>query len=293
VPGFVDIGDARFSLTSGLESLEIIDEYGFVASVASIELNLSKVQNNAPEVFDHAHEDNILIDAYIELPNGVRHFRGILDDVGGTINKFEPPQNNLSVTGRSILSVLLDESDKNSFSKTYENKDWSLVVRDVITRFGFSADFVQSAGVQAGEAVGRVNLFTVDEQTAGEIIDEAVSATGFVANTTAEKKFIFAPSFVPDDYYPAMFTFLPETDDGDIETATFSDGNIESFVVKESAELIVPGAKVNLIITDKERLAGTYFVTKVRYVTSRQDGADLAEYSVARELPELKDEESG
>lgn len=286
--GFIDIDGHRFRTDSGLIRLEIVDEYGFIAETVNIEMDMAAVLAEIPDILGAA--EPISVDATIEAANGSKYFSGTLDRIDGTLQRFEPPQTTLSLSGRSILSKMLDDSDENKITRDWENKDWSGVVMDLASHFGFSLGYIESSGEMAGERLANgLYLLTAVEETAGNLIQQAVEATGFVANVTSSGQFIFAPRFPSQQYTEKTFHFTPERTDGEIESLTFKDGAVDTIVVWENNVVIVPpGGEVYLAIEGHPNLSGPAYVTRGRYVFSVDVGASISEYAVAQELPELK-----
>lgn len=288
--GYVDIDGHRFTALSGLIRLEIVDEYGFIAETVAIDIDMNAVLGEVPEILGRSSDDRITLDAHIDTANGTKHFSGYMDTIDGTLQRFEPPQNQLAITGRSHLSKMFDEGKENRITRNWENKDWSRVVMDLAQQYGFGLDYIESSTELAGERLQNgLYLLAANDETAGGIIQQAVDATGFLANVTAYGKFIFAPGYPMKHYSEKTFNFTPERNEGEIESLTFSDGAIDSFVVREDNVCVVPpGGEVYLAVEGHPRLSGATYVTKGRYVFSIDAGASIAEYAVVAELPDLK-----
>lgn len=288
INAFVDIGDHRLNFKTGLVRLEITDEYGFTASSAIIEVNFNIVKSLFPELLTRPVDEQIYVTAYMSVDGDMKDFHGIIEAPSGDLNAFEIEQETLTFNARSVLALLQDEED-NLITKAYpENTDWSTVVRDLVTMKGFDGSMIVNSGVLAGDQRGNGNYFlSIDEQTPGQVIQNAVSATGFVANTHPNKKFYFVP---PDQLDRENYTTLvyrrrdPETD---ILSARFAEGALSEITTYKKMIRLDPGDEVSIIIPGENELTGKYFVTRSRYIAVPDDQSQV-QFSIVRELPELK-----
>ena len=292
--GYVDLGQNRYYLNDGVFRIEIVEEYGFVAATCQVEFDAKMLNDAMPPEVRELPGVRIPVMAYItDLADGrPKQFNGYLDDLGGTLDVFPEPQATIVLAARSFLSLLTDESDDNPpITNQYYDKKWSYVVADIVKKRGFGTNYIEGSTEWAGEQLADGSWFlSIDNELAGEIINNAVSATGFIANTTNNKEFIFARSIVDANYVPITFTYLERDESSEIFTANYNNGAFEFFQTNNKFAIINPGSQVRILIPNNGLLSGMYYVTRVQY-SALSDGVSNIQYTVATELPVLKEAE--
>jgi len=281
---FVDIGDTRYAFRDGLTALEIRQSYGFVADAVQVTIPQSILPENVLDTTLGKNTDREHIVAVMDDVGPQVQFEGTFDSFGGALTPNKELNSGLTLAGRSLMTLL---TDTDPITKAWFDTDWSSVVEELVVDAGLVPAMIVASGVMAGEQLpdGRFML-SVDNQRPAEIVNNAVSATGFVATVVNGSEFVFAFEYVPSWYECLSLIFAFNEDRSDIDQIDFANGSIERIVVSKLPNNIPPGAPVQVVVEDSKQLSGVYFVTEATY-NSLNDSTTAA-YSVVRELPELR-----
>lgn len=297
----VTINGERFRLGEGLEGLRLTTEYGFVAAQLAADVSLTALVDRVPDLFERDPSLRMPFDGTIVFEDGAtEEFAGYIDDNTGTQELFATAPAALTVSGRSLIARLTDEppGDKNRLTVAYSDAKWSQVIADVVKRRGFRTDGIQGTKEFAGQERASGGWFySVDDKVPGEIINQAVGATGWIANARADNVFYFVP---PESLQtaPEEFEYRPEDPDSTLQRYAVSLGRINQVRTRMIFKHTPPGSSIRCLIHDSRfgesmRLSGLYVPSRVVYTIERQDN-DFVFYSdldVAREAPNLGKEE--
>lgn len=286
---FVDIRGHRVDFDSGVVSLEIRDSYGFVASTLQVGMKADLAFDVLKDVILGRDKDRPKIKAVAPVYHPII-FGGIMDEFGGSVTTGAASTDTVTVASRSWMALLTDGADDDDLvTEAWIDTDWSWIVAELSKDVGLVPSLVDRSDVLAGEAIedGRW-LLSVDHVRPAEVVNQAVSATGYVANVTHDKQFLFQESAVPDWYSDASFVFSHMPSKSDIVTYEHKGGDISSIVIQDDLIHIPAGAPIRIFVEDAEMLSGRYYVTEITYSLSKVETS--MSLSVARELPGLKEE---
>ena len=117
---------------------ELTKDYGFAAEQFNADIPFEIVKDRLPMLLQRTDEP-VEIAARFSIPGESLRFRGLLDPTelirdgregerGGVVN----------ISARSILARVLDDEENQPLTKSYTDTTWSEIVRDIVTRLGFS-----------------------------------------------------------------------------------------------------------------------------------------------------------
>lgn len=294
ISAHVTIDGERFHIGEGLNSIELTKEYGFIASGVVVDMDTNILHSKKPGILRRKPRERVPLEATILFDDGAEQYAGFLEENSGSESVLEEAPQIVTLNSRSVLSLLLDEVEggKNRITKSYFDKKWGHIVADVVKLSGFGTRLIEPSTVSAGERTNNsIFLLVVDNQLPGEIITQAVAATGFVANTNADMEFFFTRDLVLPQTQDQEFFFQKGSTESNIRNYSFSTGLVTSFRSQKHTIRMEPGSSVRLDIRSGiqggDFLSGRYFVTQSRYVKSIEDSESLVAFNVAEELPDL------
>jgi len=298
----VTIDGVTYDMGDGLKSMVMSSEYGFNAAGLTATFDFEAVHGKQPDVLRRGWRERVKVDAIMVFEDGrSENFSGFLDDNTGEDEVFGEDPAELQLSARSVLALLIDDdgSPDARVTKTFFNADWSEVVRHMVKSRGFKAHRIEPAGKPfAGErdSAGRYML-VVDDQLPSEVITQAVSATGFVANTRPDREFYFVRSVRPPWMIDDELVFVKQDPESTIASYRYANGRVNRITTRKRLVKIDPGMSVGLSIQfgrgDYATLSGKYWVSGAEYFANEVpgDNNNYSAFTVAEELPRLKAEE--
>lgn len=291
IPGWIDIAGVRIRTGDSevIKRMEIVQSYGFVADGFNADLDFEFVRDTIPGFLRSRLKDRVLIDAFLSIEDGPIHFRGYLEEPTGSLSSQESIPGDVNVTARSLLSLLQDDTGKNRMTISYVNETASKILMDVVKMQGFALGRIDASEGFVGEGDERQKLFSRDDELPGAIIEDLVSATGYVANTDPERRFHFLRQVAPPEMTPPVYCLRVGDPSSDIFRLDHVAGSVSKFSSVARVRRLNPGWPVMLYVEDDEGMSRRYFVTQSRYQSSRLELDNFQEHDVALELPDLKE----